>query len=174
VIRATRIDGVARPTAVQLRGRIASPNAVTSPVTHRSVAVLDAFFFVRSGAGDELVHAVRLGDELVVETLGGRVHVPLQRVDVYYRGANPPGAPLPAIPAAFASLSADPGAHELARSGALRYRELALSSGQPVRLSGTVTPIDGRMAYREPYRADFAVVVEAERATLSADVVEHA
>lgn len=171
-MRASRITGIASPTAVQIRGAIVSPNHVTSPVTLCPAVVLECYFFAVGVRGDELVHVARLGAHLVVKTFGGCVLVPVQGIDVFYRGANPVGVPLHAIPPAFAALSADPGAHDLAARGALFYRELALVSGQPVRLRATVAPLPAAATYRAGPAADVIVSLEAERAVLSADVVE--
>lgn len=174
VMRASRISGLASPTAVQIRGVIVSPNGVTSPVTLHPAAVLECYFFAVGERGDELVFAARLGTHVVVKTFGGCVLVPVQDVDVYYRGANPAGVLVHTIPSVFAALAADRGACELALRGALFYRELALVSGQPVRLRGTVTPLAAAATYRASPAADVIVSVEAERAVLSADVVEQA
>ncbi len=174
-MRQTSLFGLGGRAAVQLRGRIASPNRVVSPVTRRPAAVLQYYLFVpddRGGPHDRLIDTGRLGDDLVLETHGGRLLVPLHGIDIYFRGANPKGLPLGRVPEGFATLRGDAGARELAAAGRLFYRELVLVSGQPVRFRGTVTPIVGEGAYRVPYPASFAVLFDAERPTLSADVVE--
>jgi hypothetical protein len=92
-------------------------------------------------------------------------------LEVYFRGANPEPIALLGWPPAFPPHQE---AETRAALGSLRYRELALVSGQLVRFRGTIEPAIGRGTYREGAGFEFVVAEGTDPPVLSADVVEHA
>ena len=175
--RKNTLDGVSGPTRVNLRASVASPNLVQSPLTGLRAAALEWRFFVRfinhsfnehpdyppavrmfgrlfavqhAQDGEEVHRAVgsqRLGDELLLESQGRLIHVPLRGADLGFPFAEKGGTlverELPPVFARFLD-------HPALSQGPLVYQELALSHGDRVTLIATVEPVarDRGGAYR--------------------------
>lgn len=180
-MRRTRLGGITGPTPVEVRGRIVSSDAATSPITGARATVIQFFVFVpgrlerRAGRGahDRLIDGGIWGEPFAVETVDGLLWVPLENVTPYFRGANAEDhallEPLPP-PLAYLRTIAAPDLAE----GALYYRELALRAGDGVRVRGTASSAEGCGAYRMSASIPFVLRGDLEPATLAFDVPEFA
>lgn len=169
LFRARSLALVRGPTRVALRGAIAAPNLVQSPISGRREALIHYSFFLRPRLGDTMVGRRWSGTAevlvatgllfeppLLIETPGGVVEVPATRLRVFCSGALSGGVRIePPLPPPMSHVEA------LARRhgrGELYYRELWLSVGDRVRLVGTVArTVDRGAAYRVSGAAQFRV-----------------
>jgi hypothetical protein len=140
-------------TRVQIPARVASSNLVESPLTGTHAAVFEWLFYVRSanpsfGRSDNPLHDVRqlyhlvgsrrLGDELLLESAGSVVHVPLREAALRFPHARESGRLVNRdLPPDFSHLMDNPAP----RQGPLVYHELALFEGDQVTLTATVEPL---------------------------------
>lgn len=182
-MRRRRLGGITVPELIEVRGRIASPDAVTSPLTGARAVIIEFFVFVparlerraRRAAFDRLVDSGVWAEAFAVETEDGLLWVPLENVTPYFLGANSEEQPLlEPLPEPLGYLRAiEEGRNQLAE-GALYYRELRLASGDPVRIRGTAGPAEGHGAYRVSASIPFVLRGDLEPAVVARDVPEFA
>jgi hypothetical protein len=180
-MRRRRLGGITSPSPVEVRGRIASPDAVTSPITGARAAIIGFYVFVparlerRAGreAHDRLVDGGIWGEPFTVATDDGLLFVPLENVTPYFSGANADEHPLlEPLPDPLAYLRTV--ARVTLAEGSLYYRELALRGGDQVRVRGTAGPAEGCGAYRVSASIPFVLRGDLEPATVAFDVPEFA
>jgi hypothetical protein len=161
---------VHEPMELKLRGKLASPNQVASPVSPLHAVLLRYELHLRravrewdrSHAGDitemqELAHQSRIfcGDDVLVEIEGTLVQVPTESLHVVFAGASRQAEPLlGATSPELAELVAKVGA---SAEGEVCYREDFLLEGDPVELHAWIRP--ARSATGGPYRGEGAAYV---------------
>ncbi|RLB61556.1 MAG: hypothetical protein DRI90_11070 [Deltaproteobacteria bacterium] len=176
-MRRTTLRGLIEPTAVYLRGKVASSDSVISPITGQRAALIQWTLFScgPAEAFDQLLATGLFGSALLFKIPGGLVRIPTADLEVYFAAANAIAQPVPPnLPAPFRQLATTAQAHACAARGELYYRELRLMSGRPVRLRATVSPIAGTGHYRVPADVQFTVCGDRETSVLSVDVPEMA
>jgi hypothetical protein len=142
----TTLAGVASATLVDVRVRVVSPNAVTSPFTGLRAALFQIDLVERRTSADDeaerrtfdvydALGSTIVGDTLVVEADGALATVVARRAKLVFRTMNEGGAPIATVPPEIAPLLA-----RASGRGVLCYREHPIASGDELRLRAVVEP----------------------------------
>ena len=142
----------------RIHARMASPNAVESPMTGMRAAVIRWAFFTGIQRGSdgrspgpamryEPVASGLLGHELLLESPRGAIAVDLARVALRFDSRGDGGTPVyGSIPPVFRGVLAE---KPLGR-GMLYYREQFLHHGDPVAITARLVPVPDGGPFRGP------------------------
>jgi hypothetical protein len=143
----TSLDGIDAPTRVKVEGIATGEDASESLVTGRRGVVLEYRFWDRSEItnrrgrtkyDDRRLAFGRIGDSLLLDVAGTLLLVPITRdIDIEFAGHWDPGM-LPAL-LPDAIVEAHPAVDRFTEE--LRYDEKALHTGQRVRVTAHVEPV---------------------------------